>query len=331
MQFNVDRQRAYAYTGGKTFDPKLPVIAFIHGAQNDHSVWGLQSRYLAHHGYAVLAFDLPGHGRSAGAPLPSIEAMAQWTTAALVAIGVERAHWVGHSMGSLIALQASGDASARVASLCLIGTAFPMRVSDALLATARDNEPLAIDMINAWSFSGLTHSPGSPGPGFSPFVMSRRLMERQAPGTLFNDFDACNRYRHGEAHARNVSCPTLFILGERDMMTTPKAASPNAPPPDQASSLTGGSGASKVRTMAARNIAAMKPADVHASLRRTVSEAVMKAVELLGVGRRDRARRPSVKHGLGPCGMTQSSLTVQESLRSIVEWFPEATRTENRV
>ena len=65
MDLQVNGKPAYAYTGGKHFDPNLPTVVFVHGAQCDHSVWIMQSRYLAHHGYGVLAVDLPGHGRSA--------------------------------------------------------------------------------------------------------------------------------------------------------------------------------------------------------------------------------------------------------------------------
>ena len=57
--FQVNDRDAYAYGGGKAFDSALPTVVFIHGAQNDHSVWGLQSRWFAHHGYGVLALDLP--------------------------------------------------------------------------------------------------------------------------------------------------------------------------------------------------------------------------------------------------------------------------------
>src|SRR3954470_12199089 len=106
MLLNVLGYEAYCYTGGKTFNPALPTAVFIHGAQNDHSVWALQTRYFAHHGFGVLAVDLPGHGRSAGAALASVEAMADWLLALLDAAGVERALLVGHSMGSLVALEA---------------------------------------------------------------------------------------------------------------------------------------------------------------------------------------------------------------------------------
>ena len=63
MRLTIEGRDAYAYTGSRTFDPALPTMAFVHGAAHDHGVWSLQSRYFAHHGWNVLAFDRPGHGR----------------------------------------------------------------------------------------------------------------------------------------------------------------------------------------------------------------------------------------------------------------------------
>ena len=73
MIVTVQGVDAYCYTGGKAFNPAQPSAVFIHGAQNDHSVWILQTRYFAHHGFNVLALDLPGHGRSKGAALPGVQ------------------------------------------------------------------------------------------------------------------------------------------------------------------------------------------------------------------------------------------------------------------
>lgn len=224
MRITLDGHEAYAYTGGRAFDPALPTVCFIHGAQHDHSVWILQSRYLAHHGCGVLAWDLPGHGRSGGAPLASIAEIADWVLRANAQAGAARAVLVGHSMGSLIALHAAGAAPAGVRAIALVGTAFPMKVSDALLQAARDDEPRAFDMINQWSFSGVTHRPGNPGPGFSVFNETRRLMERQRPGVLLNDFQACHAYDAGLTQAAAARCPALLVLGEADQMTPPKAA-----------------------------------------------------------------------------------------------------------
>lgn len=228
MLLTIHNHGAYCYTGGKAFDPALPTVVFIHGAQHDHSVWGLQTRYFAHHGFAVLAADLPGHGRSKGAPLGSIEEMADWLLAVLDTAGVQQATLIGHSMGSLIALEAAFRASARVTGLALVGTAYPMKVSDALLDASKNNEQAAIDMVNIWSHSSMSHKPSSPGPGFSVMNVNRRLMQRisnQNPAQVFHtDFSACNAYSNGEAAAAAVTCPTLLLLGKRDMMTPPKAS-----------------------------------------------------------------------------------------------------------
>jgi pimeloyl-ACP methyl ester carboxylesterase len=228
MKLELNGHEAYAYTGGKTFDPALPCVVFIHGAQNDHSVWSLQSRWFAHHGCAVLAVDLPGHGRSAGAPLPSIEALADWIELLLEKVGAGgtalKASLVGHSMGSLTALECAARHPARIARIALVGTAVPMPVSEALLKAAREKEPKAIAMINAWSHSPRGTVGGNTVPGMWMLGASRRLMERQQPGVLHNDLAACNAYGHGMEAAAGLSCPVLIVAGSRDLMTSPKAA-----------------------------------------------------------------------------------------------------------
>jgi pimeloyl-ACP methyl ester carboxylesterase len=228
MLLQVDGKEAYCYTGGKRFDAALPAAVFIHGAQNDHSVWVLQTRYFAHHGFGVLAVDLPGHGRSAGPALDSIEAISAWLLSLLDAAGVERAMLIGHSMGSLAALETAAAAPERVTRLALVGTAYPMRVSDALLDAAWHDEERAIDMVNIWSHSTMSPKPSCPGPGFHVMGGSRRLMQQvsgRGPEHLFHtDFTVCNSYANGEAAAAAVRCPTLLLLGKRDMMTPPRAA-----------------------------------------------------------------------------------------------------------
>jgi pimeloyl-ACP methyl ester carboxylesterase len=223
MELLITGRKAYAYTGGRPFDPALPCVVFIHGAESDHSVWALQSRYLAHHGRGVLAVDLPGHGRSDGPPLESVEAMADWVIALLNAAGAPKAALVGHSMGSLVALECAGRHPLRITKIAMVGTAFPMRVSDELLTATRDDEPLAQDMVNLWSHSSYAHYPSNPGPGFWVMGENLRLMQRQKPGVMHADFAACNSYANGVAAAAQVGCPALLVLGKRDVMTPPRA------------------------------------------------------------------------------------------------------------
>ena len=221
------RREAYAYTGGKPFDASLPAVVFVHGAMHDHSVWTLLARWFANHGCAVLAPDLPGHGRSTGAPLESVEAIADWLLALLDAAGVDEAAFVGHSMGSLIALEAASRSQVRARRLVMVGTAYPMAVSQALL-DAGENDPLAaIDSVNALSHSTLAGKPAFPGPGAwlhgSNRILMRRLQMAQRGTNLFvNDFRVCDRYRGGLEAAARISCPTTLVLGARDQMTQPK-------------------------------------------------------------------------------------------------------------
>ena len=224
MLLSVNGHDAYAYTGGKSFNPALPTLVFIHGAQHDHSVWILQSRYLAHHGYGVLALDLPGHGRSGGAALESVEAIAAWVIAVLDAAGVAKAALIGHSMGSLVSLEIAGTQPARVTKIALIGTANPMRVSPELLNATRDDEALAQDMVNIWSHSTYAAKPSNPGPGFWIVGENLRLMQRIKLGVMHTDFAACNAYAQGRERAAAVACPALLVLGADDIMAHPKGA-----------------------------------------------------------------------------------------------------------
>lgn len=222
MELPISGHTSYIYTGGKPLDPAAPAVVFIHGAAQDHSGWSLQSRWFAHHGHAALAPDLPGHGRSGGAPLAAVEAVADWIVALLDAVGIERAVLVGHSMGSLAALDAAARHAGRVAGAALIGASVPMPVSEALLGAAANDEGRAMDMINAWSHSPRGLMGGNAVPGMWMFGANRRLMERQRHGVIGNDLAACNAYAGGAAAAAAVCaarCPVLIVAGSRDLMT----------------------------------------------------------------------------------------------------------------
>ncbi|VVD69264.1 alpha/beta fold hydrolase [Pandoraea anhela] len=228
MNFKIAGHNLYAYTAGKPIHPALPTVVFVHGAQHDHSVWGLQSRYLANHGMNVLALDLPGHHRSTGAPLGTIGEMADRVVDVLNAAGIGSAAWVGHSMGSLIALDAAARHPERVTRIALVGTAYPMKVSDTLRNAAAERESEAIALVNAWSHSTLAAKPSAPEPGFWTWGGNQRLMERVAqrnPAKVFlTDFEACNSYDQGMEVVARVKCPVLAVLGQRDQMTPPRAA-----------------------------------------------------------------------------------------------------------
>lgn len=219
MNFIVEGYPAYAYTGGRPHDPKLPGVVFVHGAALDHSAWQWQSRHLAHHGFGVLAVDLPGHGRSPGALRGSIEALADWVAAFIEAAGLESAALVGHSMGSLVALDAAIRHPARVRRLALVGTSAPMPVGEAFLAAARDDSPAAFDMQSVWGHARLGALATSAVPGTSLVAAGRALAARSRPGVQHADLAACRAYAPSLDAVRTVAVPTLVVAGRRDQMT----------------------------------------------------------------------------------------------------------------
>ena len=219
MPLNVHGQPCFVSGAENDFNAGLPTVVLGHGAQLDHSVWAAQARGLSEHGFGVLAVDLPGHGRNRDlAALATIEAMADWIIAVLDAAGVRSATLVGHSMGSLIALECAARHPERVNGIALVGTAVPMKVAPALLESTRDDEPGAMAKINVWSHSKEAAQSAAA-------EANLRTMQAQKPGVLHNDFAACNDYAAGLASAAAVRCPALLVSGERDMMTPPKAAS----------------------------------------------------------------------------------------------------------
>ncbi len=243
MYITVNQQKIYAYSGGKAFDATKPTLVFIHGVLNDHSVWILQTRYFAHHGFNVLAVDLPGHGKSEGNCPKTVEEAAEFVLSLLSEMKVKQAALIGHSWGSLIALHAASIAPERglhISHLAIVGTAYPMKVSPALL-DASLNEPMkAIEMVNTFSHSMLAPPPSALGPGTWLYGGSRALMRRVFNTAMANNtrenvfhigFNACNNYEGAFLALNRVvagiepaQSAIIFILGASDQMTIPKAA-----------------------------------------------------------------------------------------------------------
>ncbi len=224
MVFQYNGHTVFAGTGRQTYKPASPSVVFIHGAGMDHTVWLVLERYFASHGFNALALDLPGHGRSGGAPLPSIEALAEWVGGVLDHFAVTEATLVGHSMGSLIAFECAAGNVDRVKKVVLLGFSYPMTVGPALLEAARQNDPSSIDMMVIFGHDFRSQLGGNRVSGVHVVNNARRILERNAPGVLFSDLNACNEYENGDSVASNLVCPAVFISGDRDKMTSPRAA-----------------------------------------------------------------------------------------------------------
>jgi pimeloyl-ACP methyl ester carboxylesterase len=222
MHLKVKGADTFAGTGGREFDATLPTVVFLHGVGLDHTVWVLLARWFAHRGHGVLAPDLPGHGHSAGEPLKSIEAMADWTAALMDAAGVRKARIIGHSMGALVALETVARHPDKASAIALVCPAVAIPVSKLLLNAAQSGDHAAIEMLTTWGHGRTAEIGGSLAPGLWMMGGATRLWEKARPGLIFNDLAACNAYGDGLAAAAKIKVPATLVIGERDLMTPAK-------------------------------------------------------------------------------------------------------------
>ena len=227
MYCTIDGAACHIATGGGAIDPHRPTLILIHGAANDHGAWHDLIPVLSAAGtHNILAPDLPGHGLSGGKPLASVAVLAEWVLQLAETLTLDSMALAGHSMGSLVALEAAARGGRRIERLALLGTSVPMPVAGPLLQAAEERPDAACRMIVDWS-----HTPAfalaSPGGGHGAWGPGKTLaVMRRNARTLATDLRNCNDYQEGLAAAARVGAPTLLVIGKRDRMTPARNVQP---------------------------------------------------------------------------------------------------------
>ena len=219
MKIKVNDKEVFASTGGQPFDPKKPVIIFVHGSGLSHITWVLQTRYFAFHGYSVLAVDLPGHGDSEGPALKSIEDMGEWISDLIDAVGIKHASLVGHSQGCLVTMECAARYPDKIKSLSLMGGAAAIPMNPDLLDLAEKGDPKAVDLMMDWAHGPSGHFGGHAVPGLHHINIGGTIVKNGSVKVLGVDFRACDNYKEGLNTAKKIKCPVINILGEYDKMT----------------------------------------------------------------------------------------------------------------
>jgi len=230
MIIEYNKQAIFVGSGGAQWRADQPTLVMQHGAALDRTVWVLLGRYFARHGYNLVIPDLPGHGASDGKALETIEANAIWLNGLVEHLAkshpltTDRLIYCGHSMGSLITLEAASMQPEKIAKLVLLGSAVPMVVGDALLNAARENDHAAIDMINMYGHAFGSRIGNNPVSGISAYNTIEALLERANDGVLFADMNACNEYKNGDTAASSIAgiVSSTVISGDADRMTPTK-------------------------------------------------------------------------------------------------------------
>ena len=215
MIINLHNKNIYASDSGQGIDNSKDTIVFIHGAGMDRTVWSMQARFFAHHGFTVVNLDLPGHGKSEGPACATIEEYSDWLCELIDCLDLHRVSIVGHSMGSLVAL-CSGAKLEKIQKIALLGTLPKIQVHPDLLTSAMNNKHGAFETIVGWGVGRKAQIGGHKAPGSWIAGASMRLLEASKPGVLGNDLNACNVWEGGLESAGQIKCPVLLLLGEDD-------------------------------------------------------------------------------------------------------------------
>jgi pimeloyl-ACP methyl ester carboxylesterase len=197
------------FEGGKS--AKKPVV-LIHGAGSSHLIWPAELRRLP--GRTVLAIDLPGHGRSAGIGLQSVEAYSAAVLSFLAELGLYQAVFVGHSLGGAVALQLAADFPQHVAGLGLISSAAYFNVPAELLGdlSSAYTYPAALQFLQKRSFAAAA----------SPALIERSAAALSAAraSVLCGDWKACAQFDLRERVGR-IRAPAYVACGQEDQLTPP--------------------------------------------------------------------------------------------------------------
>lgn len=119
----LDGVNIHTYESGREYVGSRPTLFFIHGNAETFLNWEEVWAELAS-AYHIVAFDLPGHGHS-GRDWTRTHSLSHLATLAqklLANFDVEKAVWIGHSLGGGVCLQAAMDTPNIVEALVLVAS-----------------------------------------------------------------------------------------------------------------------------------------------------------------------------------------------------------------
>lgn len=212
MIFEIKKKQIFASDSGNIFDPRKKTILLLHGSGLTHIVWSLTEQYLVNQEYNVFSIDLPGHGSSDGPCLNTIEETAAWLDTLTEEIGVDKFTLIGHSQGSLIALEYAFKYPKKLDNIIFMGGSYEMPVNQELIDLAVTGNMKSINLMMKWGYGNSKRFIG--GNPVQKIINSPREISE----ILAIDLIACNNYKNGLTAAKTIKCPSLFILGELDKM-----------------------------------------------------------------------------------------------------------------
>lgn len=220
MRISIDGMEIdYSVTGESG-----PWVLMSHSLGCAQSMWDLQVEALRGR-YRVLRYDTRGHGASGASSAPySLEQLADDALALMDHVGIEKAHWVGFSMGGMIGQVFALRYGHRLHSLVLADTtsahtATPASMWAERIRSAREQgiEPLVQPALTRWFTEEFRRT--NPQEAARVAAMISRTSVEGWCGCC-----AAIAEVHTTERLHEIACPALVIVGEHDIGTPLSAA-----------------------------------------------------------------------------------------------------------
>jgi len=200
-----------------------PVIVCVHGLGGSGNTWTPLMPALARH--RVIRIDLPGSGRSQRVEGPlSIESYVDAVLSVCSRLGVTRAHWLGHSMGTIVVQYIAAAQPKLVASVALFGplitppdaarAAMKARATKAREGAAGMHE-ITLGLLNA----AISADTRSRLPLAVAFV--RESLMRQDGEAYARSCEALAGAQ--PAAVERIEAPVLLVTGDEDGVAPPQS------------------------------------------------------------------------------------------------------------
>jgi 3-oxoadipate enol-lactonase len=198
---------------------EAPALLLSNSLSSDLSMWDDQVPSWARQ-FRVIRYDQRGHGQSVVSPAPySMERLGQDAVAVLDALGIEKAHWCGLSLGGMVGMWMLTHAPERIGKAVLANTAAhmgPVELWDGRMRTAEKGgmQALVEPTIERWFPEHFRKA--------APATMDRmRAMIRGTPVEGYRGCCAAIRDMDQRESIRAIAAPVLVIIGSRDPATKP--------------------------------------------------------------------------------------------------------------
>jgi 3-oxoadipate enol-lactonase len=196
-----------------------PAVILSNSLGTDLAMWDAQAAALARR-FRVIRYDSRGHGGSVASPGPySIERLGRDALAILDALGVEKAHWIGLSMGGMVGQWLLANAANRFDRAVLANTAShypdpnPWNVRIAAVR-AKGMDPIVSAVIERWLTPAFRDSHPAETEAFAATLRRTSPEGYASCCAAIRDMDL-------RESCRRIANPVLVVVGLRDPATPP--------------------------------------------------------------------------------------------------------------